>query len=614
MCAINGIFDRRGAHCSDTDLSASLEALADYGSDGSGKWFSACAGLGHQRTKLFSEPVSDENLPCHDVDAGLVITADARLDNRSEIGSALGISENRLAEISDARLILLAWRKWERDCPSRLIGDYAFAIWDERRKTLFCARDHAGVRPFYYSLTAERAIFASHIRGVTAVPGVSSEIDEEYVKAFVAERLYRKDRTYFAAIRLLPPGHSLTIRSDSEKLERFWFPENARDVRFADDAEYAEAALEIYRQAVADRLRTTAKVGVHLTGGLDSSSVAVLAARTRQQNNLPAPVGYSWQPAPAENAELSREHQFIEVVCAQENLTAQYCPASSADVLSMLKKDPFVEPTEGTMMLEIAVQRQAAADGVRLILSGWGGDETLSHNGDGYYAGLLLRGHWWRLFWESRKSGSPLRFIAKQIVLLCFTNYIEGMNKIKYRSLRYQASADSYIHPKFKGSIKLKNVLSRQTSVRSSMLSYCRSGSHAERIESWTAHGAARGINYVYPLLDRRLMEFAIGLPPEQFVRGKWRRWIMRKTVENILPAKVCWNQSKDEPVLFEQFYASLYPAFAAARQQIMAANEPPSRADYLDMDKLLRNLQPEILAEHPRPGHIRRALQVLDF
>ena len=615
MSSINGIFERRGADCSDAALSASLEALNDYGGDGKGKWIYESVGLGHQRTKLFSEP-RRADLPYHDIDAGVVITADARLDNRAELGGKLDISKTALGKIPDSQLIISAWQKWQSDCPAHLIGDYAFALWDARRKTLFCARDHVGTRPFYYSLSADKFVFASDIKAVLAVPGISDRFDEEYVKASLADKFfYHSERTYLAEIRSLPPGHALTVRADSGKLQKYWFPENVPDVRFTNDDDYAEAAFEIYSRTVADRLRTTENVGVHLTGGLDSSSIAVLAARDRRQKNLRPPAAYCWQSPPtADDFESSVEHDLIDAVCAQENLIPQYCPISVADVLWLLKKDPTIEPIDDTLMLETVVQRRAAADGVRLILSGWGGDEGLSFDGSGYYAELLLRGRWWRLFRESRKFGSSAKFIAGQAFLLCFSDRIEGLTKLENLSFHRQKSEPCWLKPEFRTGIRLKNLPSRQTSARAAMLWLWKLGFHAERMESWAAHGAAHGITYAYPMLDRRLMEFVVGLPPEQFVRGKWKRWIMRKTVEQIVPPEVCWNSSKDEPLRVEQTFAAVYEALGAAHREITEMKELPERAKYLNIDELLDYLQPENLARRPKQGNARRALQFLDF
>ena len=334
MSAITGIFERCEKPCSDDVLSAPLECLDDYGSGESGGWISGSIALGHRQTRIFTGEET-ERFPLCDSAAGLTVTADARFDNRSELAAALGIRKSEAETISSGRLLLAAWQKWGRECVSHLIGDYAFAVWDERQNILFCARDHVGARPFYYSLTAGRFVFASDIKAVKAFPDISDRLDEDYVKAFLDDHVFCKDRTYFAEIRTLAPGHTLTVGANSEKSERFWFPENAPDIRFSNDAEYAEAAKEIYIRAVRDRMRTIENVGVHLSGGLDSSSVTILAARERKRQNLLPPVVYSWQPEPTEHSKNLLEYQLLDSVCRQENLTARHCPANVEDFLSV---------------------------------------------------------------------------------------------------------------------------------------------------------------------------------------------------------------------------------------------------------------------------------------
>jgi asparagine synthase (glutamine-hydrolysing) len=616
MSAINGIFERRGAAFSSVAFSASLDVLAGYGQEGSRHWLSSSVGLGYQKTSLWDTD-HFENLPTYDPASSLAITADARIDNRAELFDALDIPQTERKNLPDSRLILLAWRKWERDCPRHLIGDYAFAIWDEKRQTLFCARDHIGARPFYYSLTPERFIFASDLKGVLAVPGVSDQLDEDFVVASLADkRFYRKDRTYFAEIRRLAPGHTLTVQAETERLQQYWFPENVKEVRFTKDADYAEAAREIFTRAASDRLRTNEQVGVHLSGGLDSSSVTVLTARERQKRNLTPPVVLSWQPPLSDDEDLTtaREYEQIKIVCEQENLIPQYCPMNAEDILAVLKKDPTREPIHITMLIENTIQREAAKRGVRLILSGWGGDEGLSFDGRGYYAELLLRGRWWRLFRESRKYGSAFKFIGKEALLLLFPDRSEALKKLAARSLKAGTRSKSFSRAELKGQVKFHKIPCRQSSIHSTLIWLWTRGMLAERMESWAAHGAPLKIEYAYPLADRRLMEFVAGLPPEQFVRGKWKRWIMRQTLNGVLPPEICWQKDKGEPVRAEKGLTEIYRALELARREIESKKDLPSRAHYFDMTRLVKYLQPEVLAQRPQQADVVRALQFLDF
>lgn len=621
MRSITGIFKRLGNSFSAPSLFESIKNSINRYENKARKLILSPIAFSHLPVSLFLDDEKNQ-LPLYDIPAELIITADARLDNRSELSDLLNLSKGEFNDINNAQLILLAWQKWGSDCPIHLIGDYAFAIWDIKQKLIFCARDHIGARPFYYSLTFERFTFASDIEGVMSFPETSNELDEEYVKSFLDKAAYFEDRTFFKAVCVLPPGHSLTVTQDSEKMQKYWFPENEPKVRYSKDSDYVEAAREIYVQAISDRIQTTKNIGVHLTGGLDSSSIAVLVARERRRRNLSAPFAYSWQPLPTVASKSELEYSLIESVCRQENLIAQYCPVSAEDVLSVLKKDIAFEPTTGTIPLELPVQRRAAQDNVRLIVSGWGGDDSLSFNGRGYYANLFLRGHWWRLFRESRNLNYPTKSIAALLFLLCFSDRMKGLKILNARSLCIKESNKSFLHPKFKQNIKFRSSVSRETSVRSTLLWLWSQGTHAERMNSWTAYGRSSGITYVYPLLDRRLMEFVIGLPPEQFVRGKWNRWIMRKVAEPFLPEEVCWNLNKDEPFRVENSMAAISRAFDMARDEIMKSDSLPARSEYLDMKLLMEYLQPDVFPKtedkgafgRPRQMEIRRSLQFLKF
>ena len=415
-------------------------------------------------------------------------------------------------------------------------------------------------------------------------------------------------------MRPLPPGHSLTVHSETERVERYWFPGSVPDIRFATDELYAEAARDLLTRAVRDRLQTTEPVGVHLSGGLDSSCVTVLAARERRRQGLPPPAVFSWQPQPDEAASASREYQSIAAVCTQEDLRPQYVPINADDVLTILKKDPTREPIHPTLPVEATILRQAAAQGVRVLMAGWGGDEGISFNGRGYHAELLLRGRWWRLVRESRHFPSPWKSIALQALVLLFPDHQYGSKVLTTRSLRVGPTSRSFIHPDLKRRVKLHSLPSRQASVRSTLFWLWDRGGLAERMESWAAHGAPEGVSYVYPLLDRRVLEFVAGLPRDQFIRGKWRRWQMRIAMEGLLPTSVTWQPDKSEPVRVDHGLTAMYQAFGLARQQLTAAAQSPTRAKFLDMPRLLDHLRPEALARRPGPAHLTRALQFLDF
>ena len=195
----------------------------------------------------------------------LTITANARIDAREDLN------------LSDAELILNAYKKWGDDCVNHLIGDFAFAIWDESKQRFFCARDHFGVKPFYFTHIDNEFAFSSSLNALRLNPKVSNTLNEiavgDYLLFGVNQDL---STTIFKDIQRLPPGHTLTVANGSITKRRYWKPEPSSEVRFRDPESYVERFKELFARAVSDRLRTD-RVAISMSGGLDSTSLAAVA-------------------------------------------------------------------------------------------------------------------------------------------------------------------------------------------------------------------------------------------------------------------------------------------------------------------------------------------------
>src|SRR3989441_8528576 len=205
-----------------------------------------------------------------------VLTADARIDNRAELLAALG----RGVEATDAELILGAYQRWGERAPEHLLGDFAFAIWDGRREVLFCARDHFGVKPFYYHHAPGRLFaFGSEIKALLALAEVPRRLNETRVADYLVPLLEDKEITFYEEIVRLPPAHRMTVSRDGMRIEQSWALDPTREIRLKSDAEYAAAFREIFTEAVRCRLRSAFPVGSMLSGGLDSSSIVCVARK-----------------------------------------------------------------------------------------------------------------------------------------------------------------------------------------------------------------------------------------------------------------------------------------------------------------------------------------------
>ena len=608
-------------------LDAMLAALADDGAERGGRrWTEGAVGLGCRR---LASPAHGQAAPLLHFDraAGLTLAADARLDDRDALCAALGVPRPERAGLADGDLILRAWSRWGRDCPNHLLGDYAFAVRDARRRILFCARDHAGARPFYHVRTPHGFAFASTVEAVLAVPGVEDDLDETAVATYLAGGFAAvPPRTFFQAVRNLPPGHALTVEEDTRapaRLERYWRPENVPRAPPASDDAYAEELLDLFARAVKDRLRGSDPVGTHLSGGFDSSGVTVLAARELRRQGRPPPLAFSWLADLGDGLpgdDFAPEYARVDAVCAQEGLRVLHRALRPADVVAVLRRDGAF-PGVHVHLNEEAVQRSAAARGVRVLLSGYGGDEGASFSGQGYYVHLLLRLRWVRLAAELRaRDGSPWKHLAGAVAPVVMTPrmFRKVRRLLKGREPHHGRQRRWLVHPAFARRAMPPPSL-WPIGGRSVQLQSLRHGPLSAVLEGWAASGARRGIEYRYPLLDRRVLEFALGLPPEQFRRGRWGRWLMRHALRPVLPPVVCWQENKAaDPARIEPLLDAFADALPLVRQALEARAAPPARSGYVDMPGLLEELDADrFRATAPRTrmlGPLNVALMLLDL
>jgi asparagine synthase (glutamine-hydrolysing) len=263
----------------DAELASRLtESMAHCGPDGSDTFVKGPVALGHALLAADANPPDAERQPVT-LDGQVWIAADARVDGRRELLAALrGRGVAATADAPDAHLLLHAYEAWGEDCVEHLIGDFAFAIWDERERRLVCARDHFGLVPLYYVPTRDGLLVGNVLNSLRLHPEVSDALDERTVGDVLLVGFNGDlDATVFADIRALPPAHALTWRDGHVSIRRYWRPaERPPEVRFSRPEEYAERFRDVFDAAVGDRLRSN-RIATTLSGGMDSTSVAATA-------------------------------------------------------------------------------------------------------------------------------------------------------------------------------------------------------------------------------------------------------------------------------------------------------------------------------------------------
>lgn len=287
MSGIVGILHLDGSPVERRTLQSLTDFLTFRGPDAQQVWTDGCVGFGH--TLFKTTPESEGEHQPLSLDGATWIVADARLDARPELISKLnGESQSSLCIAPDAELLLRAYLAWGENCVDHLLGDFAFAIWDAPRKHLFCARDHLGIKPFFYSQKGSLLLFSNTLECIRQHPAVSDRLNDLAIADFLFLQ-YNKDpaTTVFADIQRLAPAHTVTWSADGKQSRRYWtMPVDP--ILFLPRAEdYVERFNELLRQALADRLRSN-QAGVFMSGGLDSTSLAASAAgvlRSRYPGN-----------------------------------------------------------------------------------------------------------------------------------------------------------------------------------------------------------------------------------------------------------------------------------------------------------------------------------------
>jgi asparagine synthase (glutamine-hydrolysing) len=383
MCGISGVLSFDGSPVDEATLSAQTRALAHRGPDGEGCWVSPsrAVGLGHRRLAIID--LSEAARQPMGLRGRFTITYNGEIYNYVEVRAELQGLGWTFATQSDTEVLLAAYAQFGEAALERLDGMFAFAIWDEREQTLFCARDRFGEKPFYYvHEVGRRFVFASEIKGLVAA-GVAPRLDRrslyQYLAFEVVQDPARADETFYEGVRSLEPAHCLTVsfRHGLARPRRYWSIPARQPAAAPGLAEAAERFLHLLDTSVKRRLRSDVPVGSSLSGGLDSSSVVCLMHRAR-----------AGQQALAQNSFSARfreprldEGPYIEAVVEATGTTPHVVwpdgegLAAGMTALVRHQEEPFAG---ASVYAQWEVMRLAQREGTKVLLDGQGADETLA--------------------------------------------------------------------------------------------------------------------------------------------------------------------------------------------------------------------------------------------
>lgn len=522
--------------------------------------------------------------------SGVAIVADAALGARADLDRALGLDAAERRRLDDAQLILRAYLRFGERCMDGLVGHYAFALWDPRGAVLLCARDHIGARPLHWWTDGRRVVVASDPDVVLAHPAVERRVDvDAYLASVVPGAPIDLERSLWRGVHSVPPGQALMLSPEGAVRRRHvhWSPAPRDETRLATPEDYADALRDAIATATADAVRSpgpaAAGVGAHVTGGLDSSALAVLGHRALEREGGGLARAFSWAPPIGDLPRVEGdERPRAEAVAAQIGVPISFVGLDRAAIEEEAARARAMRPTTPSAH-EVAVVRAAAREGVGVLLSGWGGDELASFNGRGVLARMARTGHWAALSREllalSRRLGGRalpivvLRALYGRVALPLLPVPVwralrlnEAEREKRLRRTSGLTWAD--VHPRAAElAIEWREQLQRAMADggRATQVELLRRGHVTARLESWALLGAEHGVEHRYPLLDRRVMDLCLSFPERLWLRDGWRRWLFRAAVEPLLPAGLAWSDAKDEPALVADLRPASFVAPGAA-------------------------------------------------
>ncbi|RJF83635.1 hypothetical protein D3877_03020 [Azospirillum cavernae] len=480
--------------------------------------------------------------------SGLVLAADARLyegaDGKTDEAALLNALERREADGSDGGL-------------GGIFGDFALAAWDPRDQTLLCARDGMGVRPLFINDQPDRVFaFASLPRGLNASGFVARELDEAALLSTLLMRGTPNNRSVLRGVERLPVGAWTRVSARRRESGRHWRldPATAGQNRCRPE-EAAEEMAALVTQAVRVRLPETGPVATHLSGGLDSPSITVLAARALRATGRPL-LAYPFLPTPQGDYAPDGEGPLAQTVLDQEpdivSIPARIGPPLDFLLPRMDCDQPLpFDPADPNAWICM----DAAARGAQIFLSGWGGDEGASFNGRGALAEALLAGRWWRFAREIRAvsvargclmtdtlRGEVLNYLLPDAIQT-FARSLLG----RTRDSAPMTSIRLLLRNEAMGGVPPPSPPMRPNAV-ANRLRLLNGPVLTRRPEHWALTGARTGIAAAFPLLDRRVIEFALSLPSALFLRDGVSRRLYRDAMIGILPDKILKNSTKHTP------------------------------------------------------------------
>ena len=563
MSAIFGLISPHGGGPPDRALLQMRSALAGHGGDGSSTWTGNGTGLGQELKRVTPEDMA-ERQPLISRDGRRVLVSDGRIDNRRELSGELGLAWES-PQIPDSAFIMAAYERWGEDCPRELIGSFSFAIWDEERKRLLLARSPFGAKTVFYHNAGEFVAFATMPKALFAL-SVPRRLNHQGLADLLVLVPPEPGASLYEGIGSLEPGHQLTADRQGCRVRAFWTPELRKELRLRSDQEYEEAFTELFDRVVADQLRSLNPVGLLLSGGLDSTSVAAAAAPqlAKRGERLAAftgapMIGFREPDLPGW---VLDEAPLAGRVAARHGNVDHFVVRAQGLFLDDLDRffDAAEMPYTGTASRVWYEGIMAAAQrrDISVLLTGKSGNYTVSWPGTGLIRSLVGKGRS-RQAWREARAQAPtggVRSTARIYARGGLVARLPAHVQLAITSRHYDDpllnrgdwwSPLSPINPEFAREQRVAErsrardcdrwLLRRVDTPAARLRHLMDDVHHISGING--AYSALYGVDIRDPTGDARIAQFCLSLPESQCSRQGGSRSLIRRAMADRLPAEI---------------------------------------------------------------------------
>ncbi len=558
MSSIFGIIQFNQKPLEAETLQKMQQTLNHWNADDTGVWQKGSVGLGH--LMLWNTPESlHEKLPLHHTESGCTITADARIDNREELFTKLNIEHWLRKEIPDSILILKAYEKYGEDCVKHLIGDFAFAIWDEKEQKIFCARDHMGVKPFFYYQDENIFAFASEKKGILCLDNIDKAIDKQFFyNQLIVPTTQALDTTLYEKIRRLKPALTITVNPFKKELRfnKYWDLDAFTETKLSNQKDYYDGLLHHFEQAVICRIRTAFSVGSELSGGLDSSAITSAAHQFLKQNGRQI-ISFSNTFAAGiieENLLRHGEREYIDMVIAYNKISKAVFITDDIWNNPLDGVDFVLTVNDGIELCnpfwQLPLIYAAHENNVRSMLSGFVGDQLVTSQNKVYFLDYLDQKNYIG-YWMAKQKYTPkfnklhpfipnyfADLLAKQKQKFGFNNAINSACRIYNIPPKYKKTLSHFFRDDRVSKEKFRSYRHFQKCGLLMPLV-------THRMETETRFGLYFKIEPRFPMADIRLTQYYLSMPNQIKYTGKLSRSAFRIAVQKYLPPSIRERDSK---------------------------------------------------------------------